>query len=185
MKYSAPMIKPINQKILVRVNEGQKDEAFIGGRLFMMAKEYNNNYREKNPVIAEVIKGHGLEGSYLLCHHNMFQGDSCPFRLESDLYAIPFRPDTVFVKIDKDGQPQTILGNIACERIIIESDVELPPDMQKPYLDRVRVISSGDGFKEGETIFVIKYAPYHIFYTIDGVEKQVCKVYKDDILGVV
>lgn len=178
-------MNPVNDKILVRVNEGQKDEAFIGGKLFMMAKEYGVNYREKSPVFAEVINGHGLEGSYLLCHHNMFQGDACPFHLTGDLYSIPFRPDTVFIKLGKEGQPQTILGNIACERIMIESAVELPPDMQKPYLDRVRVISAGDGYTEGETIFVIKYSPYHICYTIDGIEKQICKVFKDDIVGVV
>jgi len=178
-------MNPCSQKILVRVNAGQKEEAFIGGKLFLMAKNYGVNYREKSPVLAEVIQGHGLEGNYLLCHHNMFQGDACPNHLNDDLYSIPFSHETVFVKIDTSGNPQTILGNIACERIMLESTVELPPDMQKPYIDRVRVISAGNGYSEGQFIFVVNYSPYHICYTVDGVEKQICKVYKDDIIGFV
>jgi len=68
---------------------------------------------------------------------------------------------------------------------MIESTVDLPPDMQKPYVDRVRVISAGEGYSEGQLIFVLNYSPYHICYTVDGVEKQICKVFKDDIVGVV
>lgn len=178
------MIKPVQNKIIVRVNQDQKNEAVIGGKVLSMAREYGANYREKSPVLAELVEG-GEPGTILLCHHNMFQGEFCPYWLRDDLYSIPFKPETVFVSIDKNGDPQTIGGNIACERVMIESTLALPAEMQMPYLDRVRILSAGHGFKGGELAFVITMSMYHIHYTLDGIDRQICKVYKDDILGFV
>jgi len=46
-------------------------------------------------------------------------------------------------------------------------------------------LSAGHGFKGGELAFVITMSMYHIHYTLDGIDRQICKVYKDDILGFV
>lgn len=170
----------VNKKIVVKVDAAQKEMIRIAGIMITTAKEYNTNYRERSPVIAESVK----DGSKFLCHHNMFYGATCPYSLGDDLFAIPYKPNTVFCKLDSNGNAVSILGNIICERVIIESTIDLPPESQKPYLDRVRVKSAGSGFKEGDLLFVIPYSPYHICYTWNGEQKEVVKVFREDIVGV-
>nr|MBP7835122.1 hypothetical protein [Candidatus Saccharibacteria bacterium] len=69
---------PTNNRIIVRVNLLQKSEMVIGGVLLKTASSFDTNYREKSPVIAEVVDGNGIlkRGDIIVCHHNHFYSPS-------------------------------------------------------------------------------------------------------------
>lgn len=170
----------VNDRVVVKVDGSQKEIANMGNTSIYTMKEYGTNYRERAPVLAEVFG----EDYFLICHHNLFYGATSPFHLSGDYFSIPMRPTTVFCKVDKDGNPYPILGNIICEKVIMESDITLPEEFKKPHLDRVRVTVAGDGYSEGELLFVIKYSRYEICYNWKGEERTISKVFKEDIVGV-
>jgi hypothetical protein len=70
------------------------------------------------------------------------------------------------------------------ERIpITYGDLEIPPEYQKDYPDRVRVISRGCGYQIGQLIYILKHADYEIIYNWKGIERRVIKVFKPYIVG--
>lgn len=50
-------MKNVKDRIIVKVNMAQKNEIIVGGVKVRTALKYENNHREKSPVIAEVIEG--------------------------------------------------------------------------------------------------------------------------------
>lgn len=178
-------MKPVNNKILVRVNMRQKDSMTVGGITVKLATQFDTNYRERSPVVCEVVKGNGfvIAGDILLCHHNTFYTPS-PFYLHDDLFSIPFTK-IVFAKVGVDGNLAPLCGNIICERMIIETFLPLPPEQQKPYIDRALVKDgSGTPYKAGQLIFHRPHASYEIVYIWQGIEKRVVKVPEEQVCGV-
>lgn len=177
-------MKPVNNKIIVRVNINQKDEMLVGGILLKTALSFDSNYREKSPVIAEVVEGNRFlkKGDIIVCHHNHFYAPS-PYLLEGDLYSIPFNK-TIFAKINKDGKLSALCGNILGDRVVIKNDLLVPPEFQKKYIDRILVTDRGwTTYKNGSTIFCRPNAPYDIVYNFGGVEMRKTKVDSDMVCG--
>jgi len=174
----------VNNRIIVRVNIEQKDRMKIGDIWVQSALLFNTNYREKSPVIAEVVSGNDklARGTFICCHHNHFY-DPSPYFLQDDLYSIPFNK-TIFGYFKEDGSLVPICGNVFGQRIPIPSDVPLPPEMVETYKNKVLVTNGNDTkYKKGEIIFTRPSAPYDIVYNWGGEERIVTKVSEDMIVG--
>lgn len=177
---------PVNNKILVRCNLDQKNEMSLNGVTVKMANLFEVNYREKSPVVCQVVKGNAyvLSGSILLAHHNTFYTPS-PYHIGEDLFSIPFKSSILFATVSDNGDLTPIKGNIICDRIKEESTLPLPPELQKTYIDRVRVIDGrGTPYRKGQVIFHRPNAGYDIVYIWQNIEKRVTKVPEDQVLGV-
>jgi hypothetical protein len=178
-------MKAPNSRILVKVNMEQKETMLVGGVLLSTATKFDTNYREKSPTIAEVVEGNKYlkPGDVIVCHHNHFYRPS-PYQLEDNLFSIPFNK-TIFAKVSKKGNLSAICGNVLGQRIPIPTELELPPQHQKKYIDRIMVTDKGwSSFKNGSTIICRPNAPYDIVYNFGGYEKRVTKVSEDMICGI-
>jgi hypothetical protein len=174
----------VNEKILVRVDMSQKDFAMVGGVEMKTAIKYETNYREKSPVLATVVSGNDWvnEGEVLICHHNHFYTPS-PYHLEDDLFSIPFNK-TIFAKVSSKGNLTAICGNILGERVQIKTQFDLPPEMQKTYIDRLLITDKGwTTFKNGTTVLCKPHAPYDICYTWGGEARVATKISMDMVIG--
>lgn len=176
-------MKSKNDKIVVKVDASQKSSIELGGVQFLLAKQYSNNRREMNPVVCEVITGNSRikAATFLLVHHNRFAEHS-PYELENGLYAIPY-DRSLFAKIDEQGEPHSLCGNIIAKRVEKASAFEVAASYKKNYNDRVIVLNNGYGYKKGDEIFTFQFADYEIVYVWKGEEKRVVKVYQSDICG--
>jgi len=175
---------PTNNRIIVRVNLLQKSEMVIGGVLLKTASSFDTNYREKSPVIAEVVDGNGIlkKGDIIVCHHNHFYSPS-PYFMQDDLYSIPFNK-TIFARVSKDGKLSAMCGNVLGDRVEIKTDLDLPPEFKKTYIDRLLVTDKGwTAFKNGTTVICRPNAPYDIVYNWGGVEIRKTKLDSDMICG--
>lgn len=177
-------MRTVNNRILVRVNINQKDEMLVGGVLIKTALSFDANYRERSPVIAEVVEGNNVlkQGDIIVCHHNHFYAPS-PYYLQDDLYSIPFNK-TIFAKVSKSGNLTAICGNVLGDRVTIKEDLLLPPEFRKSYVDRLLVTDKGwTTYKNGTTVICRPNAPYDIVYNWGGVEKRKTKLDSDMICG--
>lgn len=179
------MISPVNNKIIVRVNISQKDTMTVGGIVLSTATKFETNYREKSPVIAEVIHGneHIKDGDIIVCHHNHFYHPS-PYHLTDDLYSIPFN-HTILATINRHGVLSAVCRNVLGERVSIKTEFELPPEYRKNYVDRMIIKDKGWTNYENDTlVFCRPNAPYDIVYNFNGVEKRITKLDSEQICGV-
>lgn len=175
-----------NGKILVKVDLEQKSTTVINGVEIIMASKYDNNYREKSPVLAEVIVGNGIvvNGDILLCHHNLFYLPS-PHHLYDNVFSIK-TGSTIFAKIDKAGCLIPLYGNVLCDRIEKKTEIPLPPEQIEKHTDKV-VVTNGHGtaFKNGDILLTRPHSYYEIVYMYDGVERRVHKCNTEMVCGVV
>jgi hypothetical protein len=179
------MTSAVNGKIMVSVNMKQKDEMKLGDITIKMGLKFDNNYREKSPVIAKVEQGNGYlkPGELIICHHNHYYHPS-PYFLYECYYSIPVN-HTIFAILHEDGSLTPTYGNILGERIDIESTILLPVDQRKKYTDRIRVTqSSNPRYQEGQVVFTRPSAPYDIVYNFGGIVKRVTKVWDEMVCGV-
>lgn len=157
----------------------------VGDIELRTAHAFGTNYREKSPVIAEVIEGNGYvnSGDILLCHHNTFYTPS-PYWLHDDLFSIPFSP-ILFARVDRDGNLTPICGNILCDRIDIPSNFPLPPSQRKQYIDRIIVTNKGETkYNNGQTLFTRPHSYYEMVYVFNGKEKRVHKCNSEMVCGI-
>lgn len=174
-----------NGKILVRVNLKQKDETAIDGVVLKMANSFNANYRERSPVLAEVVepKEPLKKGDIIVCHHNHFY-DPSPYHVQDDLYSIPFN-HTIFAKVTKKGNLKPLFGNILGERIVKKTELELPPEHQEKYIDRIKITDKGwTSYDNGSVVITRKNAPYDIVYNFNGIERTITKIPADQICAI-
>ena len=176
-------MNPSSDKLIVKVNAAQKSNITLGGIDFLLAKQYNNNRREQNPVMCEVVTGNKRikKGAFLLVHHNRFAEHSA-YELGDDLYAIPYDRQ-IFARLDEDGNAHSLNGNIIAKRVERTAAIELSPSYRKNYFDRVIVLNNGYGYKKGDEVFTYQYSDYEIIYVWEGQEKRVVKVFVEDICG--
>jgi len=177
-------MKSVNNRIIVRVDMAQKNRMKIGDIWVQCALLFNTNYREKSPVIAEVISGNDKvkEGMFICCHHNHFYHPS-PYFLQDDLYSIPFNK-TIFGYFKEDGELIPLCSNVLGSRIEIPSTIPLPPELVKKYTNKMLVTNGRNTkYKKGETLFTRPNAPYDIVYNWGGKEIVVTKVSEDMIVG--
>ncbi len=163
----------------------QKDEAIIAGIKIKMGLKFDNNHREKSPVIAKVEQGNGYlkPGELIITHHNHFYHPS-PYFLYDCYYSIPIN-HTIFAILREDGSLTPTYGNILGERVDIESAILLPVEERKKYNDRMIVSqSSNPNYRPGELIFSRPSACYDIVYNFGGIIKRVTKVWDTQICGI-
>lgn len=178
-------LKPTKDGIILRVDPEQKDRVMMGGYELSISGKFKTNHRERNPVIGIVEVGNDKikKGTALIVHHNLFYGENSAYSMGDGLFSIPVNHN-IFMRIDENGDPHSMFGNIICERLWQQGSIEVPDDYKKEYIDRARVISKGYGYRPGQIIFHTPYANYEIVYTWNKVERRIIKVYKDDICAI-
>lgn len=175
-------MKAVNNRILVKVNMEQKNSMMVGGIMLSTAIKFETNYREKSPVLAEVIEGNAklTKGTIICVHHNHFYSPS-PYQLEGDLFSIPFNK-TIFATVNKNGNLSAVCGNVLGERVERKSLLHVERSF---YIDRILLKDKGwTSYKNGSTIICRPNAPYDIVYNWNGVERRVTKVDSDQICGI-
>lgn len=176
-------MQPIKGNIIVKVLLDQNAEAKIGGIIMKTARRYSENFREKNPVIAEVIEGcDGLEsGSIIVCNYNLFDEES-PLQLIEDTFSIP-ADEEIFATVNDDGELTPLFGNVFASRVTKNTPLPLPEELKKPHVNQGVVLSGGNGYLKDQYIFWLPYADYEIVYYWKGEERRVIKVHKSEITG--
>lgn len=183
-------MQPVNGKIMVRVNMAQKDELVIGGVKIKTANRYENNFREKSPVVAEVVKGNSRikDGDVILCHHNHFyanNGRPSAYFLQDDLFSIPYNK-TIFAIVKPDGELRPVCSNMLGTRVVKSAaNIDIPIELREFYNDRMIITHGGwTDYTVGDLIFTRPYSTYEIVYNIDSIEHRVIKVSEDMVCGV-
>ena len=158
----------------------------IAGVQVMTALQYETNYREKSPVIAQVVDANDRlnEGDYLLCHHNHFHGNS-PYYLLDDLYSIPAN-HTIFAVLSPSGEVTPVYGNVLSSKVEIETILPVTSEHRQYYKDRGLIIDGGwTEFKAGDLVFTRPDAIYEIVYIFGEIEHRICKINSEMICAVV
>lgn len=170
--------------ILVRVDQHQKDRYLLGERLLKTGKKYNVNYRERTPVVAEIIQGLGeLEtGKHIITTYTFFDEESI-YLISDNVYSIPV-DELILAIIEEDGNLTPVCGNLIVERVPIETKFLLPPELRKFHNNRGIVVKGCEGFKKGDFILFLKFSDYEIVYTWKDIERRAIKIYKDEIVGI-
>jgi hypothetical protein len=176
-------MKSVNNFIVVSVDQDQKAKALLGNHEILLAKKYNTNRREQNPVLCKVVQGNKKvrEGTWLLVHHNRFAEHS-PHEIGGGLYSIPYN-QSVFAKVDKNGEAHSVNGNIICEREKVSHGNILTTE--KIHNDRFTILNDGCGYRKGQMVFTYQFSEYEIIYIWQGIEHRVIKIFHEDIVGVV
>lgn len=175
----------VNGKITVRVNRDQKNEFLIGGVRVASALKYENNHREKQPVIAEVVDGNEyIRTGQIICSHHNHYSENSPYYLYDDLYNIPFSK-TIFGVFDSQGNLSPTCGNMICEMIDVETTLPLPPSQRQQHIHRYKILDAGwTKYKPNQIIFTRPYSGYVIVYVWDGEERRVVKVDSEMVCGI-
>lgn len=173
-------IRPLAGNIIVSCNTSQKEEMKIGNNLLKTGKAYNENFRERNPVVAKVIGGSKEipAGSYIICNYSHFDLES-PFHIYGAYYSIPI-DEEIFAIVNSDGSLTPVCGNVLVLRINKESLIDLPEELVKPKINE-GIAASGE-FK-GKLIFWLPYANYTICYNWNGVDMEAIKIHESEITG--
>jgi hypothetical protein len=170
--------------IVVRVDLEQKKKFKIGDAEIFTGRGYNENFRERNPVVAEIVDGFGdlQPGKLIICHYNHFD-DTSLYQLYDNLFAIP-NDEMILAIIQEDGSLSSVNDNIICERIDRFTAFPLPPELKKQYHDRGIVSHTGYGFEKGDLVFFYPFSDYEICFTWNNLERRYVKVEKSEIVGV-
>lgn len=176
-------MKSINGSILVRVDSSQKQQAKMGDTLLKTGKNYNENFRERNPVVAYVEQGckEIPTGCHIVCNYSHFDLES-PLQLSDELYAIPIDSE-IYAIVNSDGSLTPIMGNVLVKRITIETKIELPEELKKPYINRGILLTDTGIIPKGKFIYWLPYSDYEICYTWKGEEKRALKIHQSEITG--
>lgn len=175
-----------NNRLLVRVDMNQKNSMMIGDVKCLMATKYETNYREKSPVIAQVVDANDRlnKGDFLLCHHNHFHLPS-PYHLQDDLYSIPAN-HTIFAILSPSGELSPVYGNVLASKVKVETALPQTPEYRTFHKDRGVILDGGwTKFKPGDLVFTLPSAIYEIVYIFGDVEKRICKINSEMICAVV
>lgn len=176
-------ITPLKGNIIVSCNINQKDEVSISGNLFMTGKKYNENFRERNPVVAYVIGGNETipSGKFIVCNYSFFDLES-PYKVEENIYSIPISEE-IYAFVDDNGDLIPVCGNVLIERIMKENLIEIPEELKKEQVNKGIVSRETKMFHKGQTIFFLPYSNYEIVYQWNGEERRAIKIHENEITG--
>lgn len=170
--------------ILVSVDYSQNGSIVINDTELLTARRYNENYRERTPVVATVLEdiGEFRKGMTIVCNYTHFDDDS-QYKIADGLFSIPI-DELIIAIVDENGNLQGVQTNIICTRVPRETLLDMPEELQKNEFNRGVISQNGSGFKKGDFVFWYPMSDYEIVYTWKGEEKRVVKVYKDEIVAV-
>lgn len=173
-------MKPIEGNIIVQVELSQNEERADG---FKTGRKYNENFRERNPAIALVLRGTKKipTGSSIICNYNYFVNES-PLLIAKDIFSIPVNEE-IFAIVHHDGSLSPVCGNVFVERLTHETIIDLPEELKKPHTNQGIISMDAEGYKKGQYIFWLKMADYEIVYNWKGMERRAIKVHKSEITG--
>lgn len=177
---------PTNNRVVVKVDMAQKNAMMIGEVKVLLAIKYETNYREKSPVIAEVVDGNPSlkTGSYIICHHNHFYHPS-PYYLQDDLFSIPAN-HTIFAILRPSGELSPVYGNVLTSKVEVETSIPVPPEYRTFHKDRGLILDGGwTKFRPGDLVFTRPSAIYEIVYNWGLEEKRICKINSEMICAAV
>ena len=180
------MTLSVNDRIIVQVDQSQKDCMMIGGVKVLLGQKYQTNYREKSPILAEVLEGDGRlnKGDIILCHHNHFYGTS-PYHLFDELYSIPAN-HTIFAVLSPSGMLLPVYGNVLASRVEIETSLPVPAEFLEYHIDRGLILDGGwTRFSPGDMVFTRPHSLYEIVYIWDGEERRSWKINSEMICAVI
>lgn len=169
--------------IIVKVNSSQKEEINVGCNVLKTGSKYNDNFREKNPVVAEIVNGLGelKTGCFIVCNYNHFEEES-PLRLSDDLFSIPVNEE-IFAIVKEDGSLKPVCGNILVERVSKDSKLPLPEELKKSHNNQGIVIKNAEAYTKNQYIFWLPFSDYEIVYNWNGEEKRAIKIHKSEVVG--
>jgi hypothetical protein len=170
------------------LEQKQSLEFSDGTKFFLVPRrhEYEQNGRETNPVIGKILMvGEGVEnvlvGDLVALHHNIIFDNSLGLDIEGTNRVSVIKFDRwVMAKIDSDGELIPINQNTIAERIVKHKHDTYESKITY-YDDRVRVISSDNGFTKGDIIGMYKYSDYEVVYNWKGDSKRRIVIKEDDI----
>lgn len=176
-------MKPAAGYIIVSVDLQQKDRAMIGGNSICTAYRYSHNYRDKAPVVAQIVEGTEAlpAGKWLVCNYCYFDWGS-QYHLYENLFSIPIDQE-LFAFVEDDGELTPICGNLLVERVTKETIIEIPDDLKKQYWDRGIVSHGNIEYQSGMFILWLFAADYGIRYTWNGIERERIKIHESEIIG--
>lgn len=179
-------MKPSKGFIIVSVDLQQKDRAIVGGNSIFTAYRYSTNYRDKAPVVAQIVEGTKElpSGKWIVCNYCYFDWGS-QYHLYDNLFAIPIDQE-LFAFIEDDGELTPICGNLLVERITKETIIDIPDDLKKEYWDRgtiKKVARSVVDWLPEQFILWLFAADYGIRYTWNGIERERIKIHESEIIG--
>lgn len=171
---------PQRDYIIVSCETSQKEEVTIGGNLLKTGKNYNENFRERNPVVARVI--HGTKeipkGSYIICNYSHFDLSS-PFEFSEGLYSIPV-DEELYATVNEDGSLNPVCGNVLVENVLKETKIDLPEELKKTHTNQGIALT---GEYKDKYIFWLPFSNYEICYTWNNEEKRAIKIHYTEITG--
>lgn len=176
----------VHDRVIVSVDQAQKDSILIGDTKVLLPQKYQTNYREKSPVIAQVVDANDRlnKGDFLLCHHNHFHLPS-PYHLYDDLFSIPAN-HTIFAILHPTGDLSPVYGNVLASKVEVETSLPVPAEYRTHHKDRGLVLDGGwTDFKPGDLVFTRPSAIYEIVYIWGHIEKRICKINSEMICAVV
>lgn len=201
-------LKAIRNNIIIKTYLHQKEELAIKGKNgetinLYIGSQYNTNYREKNPVMAEVLDNNSKyqyikKGFMVIVHHNMVSNpETNPRCIEWDrqkgiaIFSIPCTYETTFCVIDENGEALPVCENVIAKRIdqVIKTKFIIIPDSVKKkeskMVDILKVSpeAKDKGIKVGSRILMYAYSDYEICYTFNKKEHSVIKIHMDEVLG--
>lgn len=198
-------MKPLRESAIVEVNLSQKDTHSVidhNGKevKIWIGKKYNPNGRESNPVLCKVLNINSKKFPYLqagdtiLVHHNYFEKPDTSRRcIEKNAgtqiatFTIPV-DQLIYAKIGADGDVHPVCDNVIAERVKkpSQSDIIIMP-FEKEEETRVvvkKVAPEVDEVAEGDEVFILKYGDMPISYNWGGREREVIKVWREDIIAI-
>jgi hypothetical protein len=162
----------------------QKESFVVNGIELKTATQFDTNYRERQPVIAQVVNDNDVldKDDIIICHHNLFYHKS-PYYLYANLFSIPANK-VIFAKLNiEDASLFPVYGNFLCNRVNIETLLTVPTPKQ--HLDRVVVTHKGNTkYMEGQLLFTTPYAYYEMVYIVNGEEYRTHKCHESSVCGV-
>lgn len=193
-------MKAIGKKIIVKADTDQKD-TIIHGTLKLYSphrRGYNENGREVNPVLAEVVSiGDKADvdlfaGNLVVLGHNSLNNKTTTIGNTEDgqtLHVLGIDRWIIGeVRKDRDGI-RPILGNITIERIedtAWKSDLIVCSDAteKKPVLTGI-VKHSGKvkGLKKGDKVLFYFHSDYEVVYNLNGREYREVVIHERDLVG--
>lgn len=190
-------MKPIKNRIIIKYDSEQKEYIVYGSlKLYSPNRTgHNENLRVAAPTCAEVVSSSDSKlkkGDLLLFPHTILDTPSAIIKKEGGYTYMTLPLDqnkvTIYGKLCKGGEIQPLFGNVIVKRIEQKdaSSIIITPDAYKKNEDYKAIVLAApldSDIHEGDAIVYYKYSDYELVYNINGEEKSVIMVKREDIVG--